>query len=93
MGMAAQLWRVYQANVRALLAYRPATPFPGRLSLWVATQNPWRETLGPRLGWETRAQDRVDVEVLPADHYALLREPAVLDLARQLGDKLRDPAR
>jgi thioesterase domain-containing protein len=93
MNMAAQLWRVYQANVRALLAYRPATPFPGRVSLWTASENPWRDSLGPRLGWEAFAAGGVEVELIPADHYGLLREPAVLELARQLGDQLRDQPR
>lgn len=91
LSMAAQLWRVYQANVRALVAYRPSGTFPGRLSLWTASENPWRDTLGPRLGWEALATGGVEVEILPADHYGLLREPAVVDLARQLGERLQHP--
>ena len=59
------------------------------MARWTASDKPWRDTLGPRLGWETLAEGGVDVEILPADHYGLLREPAVVDLARQLGERLR----
>ena len=92
MAQAAQLWKVYRANVRALRRYRPSGPFSGTLSLWVASANYWLETLGPQLGWEGLAEGGVEARTIEADHYGLLRPPAVEGLAAQIGRKLREKA-
>jgi thioesterase domain-containing protein len=89
MAQAAQLWKVYRANVTALRRYRPAGRYAGALSLWVASPNYWAEDLGPQLGWEDLAEGGVEARTIEADHYGLLRPPAVEGLAEQIGRKLR----
>jgi amino acid adenylation domain-containing protein len=80
---AARLWHVYRANVRAVRAYRPRA-YPGRLSLFPTSGNPLLPSLGPALGWERLAVGGLKVQILAADHYSLLREPAVGRLAQRL---------
>ncbi|HYH46988.1 MAG TPA: amino acid adenylation domain-containing protein, partial [Thermoanaerobaculia bacterium] len=87
---AEQLWRVFRANATAARRYTPG-PYGGRVSLVTSARNPFRDTAGSHLGWDRWAGD-LEAEVLDADHYDLLREPAVLGLAAWLRARLSSPS-
>jgi amino acid adenylation domain-containing protein len=78
-----RLWRVFRANVRAVRAYTPR-PAAGRTALFVTLGNPERDSLGTDLGWGRLVGDGLAVSDLPGDHYSLLREPGVQELADRL---------
>ncbi len=72
---------LYQANQRAAMAYAPA-PWSGAIQLFQAAGGP----LAARLAlWEAIARGGLVVHTLPGDHYSLLREPTVSELAAALG--------
>jgi thioesterase domain-containing protein len=81
---AVRLWRVYRANARAARAYRPLTPYPGRLLLLSAAADGLRRLRGPALGWEGWALGKVEARTVAGDHYTLLREPGVATVAERL---------
>jgi len=78
-----RLWRVFRANVRAVRAYTPR-PAAGRTALFVTLGNPERDSLGTDLGWGRLVGGDLAVSELPGDHYSLLREPGVEELADRL---------
>ena len=80
------LFRVFESNIRALQDYRP-TPYAGDLLLF----RPSLELTGQPLdlGWGNFA--RVELQVLPGDHFSLVREPTVKRLASELAGRL-DPS-
>jgi amino acid adenylation domain-containing protein len=85
-----RLWRVFRANVRAVRAYRPA-PVPAAttgIALFVTHGNPERDSLGADLGWGKLAGGGLAVSELSGDHYSLLREPVVQELADGLSRRL-----
>jgi thioesterase domain-containing protein/acyl carrier protein len=79
----APLYRVFESNIRALQDYRPA-PYDGDLLLF----RPSLELTGQPLdlGWGNFA--RVELQVLPGDHFSLVREPTVKRLASELAERL-----
>jgi surfactin synthase thioesterase subunit len=80
-----RLLRLFRANVRAAFAYAaPVATSP--IDLWLAGEGTDREA---RLAiWERVSPGRVTLHRLAGDHYSLLREPEVSNLARELGDRL-----
>ncbi len=77
-----RLYRLFESNDQALKHYRPR-PYGGRLTL--VRSNEWQGE--PTLGWGELA-DRVDVRLVAGDHYSMVREPLVRDLAEILKDEL-----
>lgn len=84
--------RVYQTNHTAAGCYR-VQPYAGRISLFLTEQS--RITLSeeithpeeaplPDAGWESIAQDGVDIYLVPGAHMNMLEEPHVQQLATQL---------
>lgn len=66
---------------RAVAAYRPK-PWRGKLTVLKA-----KDSWGPKeMGWSELAQGGLDVRVLPGDHYNIIKEPQVAELAKHLGD-------
>jgi len=64
---------------RAVLAYNPK-PWKGALTVLKA-----KDSWGPQsMGWESLVKGRLDVQVLPGDHYNIIKEPHVQELARAL---------
>jgi len=88
---ATRLWRVYRSNFRAVRAYVPRD-YQGRLALFAARGNPFLASLGPGLGWERLAGAFLASRLLDADHYSLLRAPAVEQLAEAVRGALREIA-
>ncbi|MEA2692693.1 MAG: hypothetical protein QOJ16_2080, partial [Acidobacteriota bacterium] len=78
-----RLWRVFRANVRAVRAYLPH-PYPGGVLLLVTLGNPERGSLGADLGWGRLVGSGLAAYDLAGDHYSLLREPGVEELAARL---------
>jgi len=74
-----ELFNLYQANRRALRAYRPGR-FGGRLTLIRAAVS---AAAFPAIDqeWSALAEGGAEVHVLPGDHYSLLRPPEVGSLA------------
>jgi thioesterase domain-containing protein len=85
-----RLWRVFRANVRAVRAYtpRPAAGSGPGTTLFVTHDNPERDSLGADLGWRKLVGGGLAVRELSGDHYSLLREPVVKELADGLSRRL-----
>ncbi|HEX2252229.1 MAG TPA: thioesterase domain-containing protein, partial [Thermoanaerobaculia bacterium] len=81
-----RLGRIYDANLHALLRYRPE-PYPGRLTFVRPAGRPAAELAAAR--WAGLAAG-VDIVAVPGNHYTILREPQVGDLARRLAACLAD---
>ncbi|MFH9405270.1 amino acid adenylation domain-containing protein [Streptomyces sp. NPDC017638] len=82
-----RLLDLYAANRAALARYRPDGPHHGRLlvlSATDATDVSTGDEAGADRGWRHRTTGRVDVRPVPGDHYTLLREPNLTDLAAEL---------
>jgi thioesterase domain-containing protein len=87
-----RLYRVFTANLQALRAYRPE-PYGGPAALFLAGDDLPAD--GPAAGgWPDLVQS-LDVQVVPGDHYTLLRRPWVDELAARIRGILaaRIPAR
>ena len=68
----------------AAMAYQPR-PYDGRLTVFRA-----QEAWGPSdLGWQATCGRKVDVEVVPGDHYSMIQEPQVEQLSKKLDCALR----
>ncbi|HYH82411.1 MAG TPA: amino acid adenylation domain-containing protein [Longimicrobium sp.] len=85
------LYRVYEANVRALQRYRPGA-YGGSLVLLRADGQPAAPGVDPAYGWGERARGEVRVVSLPGDHFGVVREPHVRTLAAKLSAFLGGPA-
>ncbi|HSF38843.1 MAG TPA: condensation domain-containing protein, partial [Thermoanaerobaculia bacterium] len=84
-------WRVYRSNVRNFEGYVPAAPCPVPALLFRATVQP-PEAEGRRLGWDRWIAGPIEVVDVPGDHWALVRNPAVEELARGLEERLAPAA-
>ena len=64
---------------QAVMAYKPK-PYKGQLTVFKA-ETSW----GPNeMGWSALAQGGLDVQVIPGDHYSLIKEPNVAMLTERL---------
>ncbi len=64
---------------RAVMAYKPK-PYKGQLTVFKA-ETSW----GPNeMGWSALAQGGLDVQMIPGDHYSLIKEPNAAVLAERL---------
>lgn len=77
------VFRVFQANVKAVLEYRPRL-YRGTLTLLRAREQAVDLGSDPELGWGPWAE-RVEVISIPTDHVHMIREPAVALVAAALG--------
>jgi thioesterase domain-containing protein len=85
------LWNVFKANVNAVQNYKPQV-YAGRLTLLRADERRLtaQETDDPTAGWGALATGGVDVQIVPGDHFTLLREPHVRALAERLRTSIDD---
>jgi amino acid adenylation domain-containing protein len=80
------LFQVFEANLHALRRYEaPATE--GRTVLFKAKDD--AEDLPEDGGWSALVGDTLERHLLPGDHYSLLRQPAVRELAERLREALK----
>jgi thioesterase domain-containing protein len=73
---------VFRANLRALLGYRPAEGYPGRLTLVRASESP-----DHRLAWSRLAR-QVEEVVVPGDHYTMWSDANLPALTAVLDGRL-----
>ncbi|HYL05686.1 MAG TPA: AMP-binding protein, partial [Thermoanaerobaculia bacterium] len=80
-----RLFALFRATRRALDRYRPA-PYPGRLTLVLASRR--EAATDPAASWAALAGGGAEIELLPGDHYAIVRPPVVALLAQALRGRL-----
>ncbi len=78
---------VFAANLEALRAYTPRT-FSGRATLLEAAESPGSDAAIEATPWGALALGGVERDVVPGDHFSMLREPGVRALARTLAERL-----
>lgn len=76
-----RLFQVFKANLRAELNYTPQL-YPGRITLFTSREADG--TPDPTLGWGQFSNEPVTVHQMTGDHYTILAEPNVQDLAERL---------
>ncbi|HEV3457140.1 MAG TPA: amino acid adenylation domain-containing protein, partial [Thermoanaerobaculia bacterium] len=76
------LFDVFRANFDAQLAYRPRR-YAGPLTVLQAAAGQGPADLPAAAGWLSLAP-AIEVRDLPGDHFEIVREPHVVDLAREL---------
>jgi len=81
------LFRVFQANLKGMLDYRPSR-YLGRITLIRASEQLPLMTSDPYLGWADVARDGVDLREIPGDHVHMMRTPQVVAVARSLDECL-----
>ena len=74
---------VRQVNQRAARRYVPKV-YPGRVTLFLASEEPVIHYPDPRLGWSDVARGGKETYKIPTSQNAMLREPYVGTLADQL---------
>lgn len=79
--------RVEDANRAQIARYVPQI-YPGHISFFRATQQPWNKRRQRALGWEGLARDGVEVFDVPGYHFSIIVEPRVRVLAEQLTECL-----
>ena len=79
----ARLFDLFRTTRQALDRYRPA-PYPGRLALLLAAHRPANGAIDPAAAWAALAGAGSELELLPGDHYSIVRQPAVAALAGAL---------
>jgi amino acid adenylation domain-containing protein len=67
---------VFQANVQAIVEYRPR-PYKGRITLLKAAQQAVELSGDEVLGWGPYAAGGIDVHTIPGDHVHMLVEPSL----------------
>ncbi|HEV8376827.1 MAG TPA: thioesterase domain-containing protein, partial [Candidatus Polarisedimenticolia bacterium] len=83
--------RIVRRHVQALRRYKPGR-YPGKVCLLRATA-PGAALGDPAHGWKEFAVGGVDVHDVPADHYDIVREPAVRLVAEALRGWCRSTVR
>jgi thioesterase domain-containing protein/glycosyltransferase involved in cell wall biosynthesis len=86
--------KVYRSHRRALLGYEPC-PYGGPVALFRTAGTPPQARLSLEIdedtwGWAVLATGPLAVQVVPGDHYTLLAEPHVQELAAALESRLLD---
>jgi hypothetical protein len=71
--------QIQMAHGRASLAYRPR-PYPGKITLFRASDQPIEYEAEPDLGWGTVAQGGVEIYDVPGDHWALFWDDNVVQI-------------
>ncbi len=84
----ARLFDLFRTTRQALDRYRPA-PYPGHLTLLLASRRPAATAaVDPAATWAAMASGGSELELLPGDHYSIVRSPAVAALAAALRRRL-----
>jgi thioesterase domain-containing protein len=84
------LLQVYQANMRAVLGYRPAGTCAADITL-LASESMQPELGGdPSLGWAALTTGQAKSHPVPGDHLGMLQEPHARTVAAQLAALLNE---
>jgi amino acid adenylation domain-containing protein len=76
---------VFSANLAALRGYVPR-PYTGPVTVLEAAEPP--DAAADGFAWDALAHGGIERDVVPGDHYSMLREPHVRHLARTLAARL-----
>ncbi|MCP3142306.1 amino acid adenylation domain-containing protein [Pyxidicoccus xibeiensis] len=79
---------VYRAHAQAFRGYVPASDHPASIHLLRPEAGALRAASGPLGGWDTVTRQVPRLIELPGDHYSVMVEPHVAELARQLAPLL-----
>jgi len=63
-------------------------PYPGKVTLFIASEQSLGEDLDPQLLWGKVALGGVDVVKIPGNHVTLIEEPHVQELAAKLRETM-----
>lgn len=85
---AQHVFEVFQANLSAMLDYRPR-PYAGHITLFRASDQSTPMHSDPYLGWSLWA-DSVETHEIPGDHVTMFQEPAVAAVAEQFLPRLAE---
>jgi thioesterase domain-containing protein len=66
--------------------------YPGRLTLFMCTEDSSRSAKDSRLAWGRVATDGLEVRVLPGNHLSVMKEPLLKNLADQLTTVIDKPS-
>ncbi|MFY0570585.1 non-ribosomal peptide synthetase [Archangium lansingense] len=75
---------VYRAHARAFQEYVPNRSHPARVLLFRPEDGALAAASGPMGGWDTVTQQPPQLIRMPGDHYSVMAEPLVSELARYL---------
>ncbi|MBX3413399.1 MAG: hypothetical protein KF708_11985 [Pirellulales bacterium] len=93
---AKRIYEVFQANMQAVVAYRPG-PYDRRITLFRAADHATPMHADRTLGWEPWASGGIELHDVAGEHLNLLKSPTVLAICVQLqhalGEDTRSPAR
>jgi len=80
----ARIYRqVRETNLQAIRGYKPQM-YPGRITLFMSSEEHVRSSLDSRLAWSKLAADGLEVHLMPGDHLTILRDPHLKVLAERL---------
>ena len=74
---------ISRRHIRALQHYTPSY-YAGRITLLKAQERPDDHDRDTTLGWSALAAGGVEVEVVPGNHFSMLREPHIQHVAQHL---------
>jgi thioesterase domain-containing protein len=74
-------WAITRHHIRAIVAYRPP---PGDFPVTLIHTPPSSPLIGADLGWRSRVRGELRVHALACSHADLIKEPAVLEVARRI---------
>jgi thioesterase domain-containing protein len=83
-----RLFEIFAANLRAAAAYQ-LRPLDGRLILFQAGETPADERESIVAGWRALARLGAEAAAVPGDHYTMLQEPHVVDLAHRIQEEIQ----
>lgn len=86
-GQAQRIYEVFQANMRAVVDYRPQ-PYDRLITVFRAADHATPMHADHGLGWEPWTSQGVEIHEIAAEHLTMLQEPAVDALARHLNQIL-----
>jgi thioesterase domain-containing protein len=84
------LLKVYQANLRAVQAYRPVGPCAADITLLVGDDLRPACAADPTLGWAALTRGKLRTVQLAGDHLAMLLDPYAQTVAAQLAALLNE---
>jgi len=76
-------FNVYRANIRALARSSPQRQ-PVRITFFKADEHASQNGKDEMMGWNALTDEKVEVAVIPGDHYTLFGGPHIGVLAEQL---------
>lgn len=93
-----EIFEVFKGNANTVRSYQPGE-YEGRITLFGAEEDQLndfgeeffaRASADPLKGWDKLATEGVDLQVVPGDHFTMVREPHVKILAERLRSSIHE---